>query len=69
MPRVTDARVSAVSTRLLDLVPSFRATQDGERTDSPMPRLVLVVPDQPVAVLRVEELRALLRTVERDTGF
>jgi hypothetical protein len=142
MPRVTQARVSAVSPRLLDLVPSFQrhlraerkaprtvesyteavrrlhdflaaqgmplevanitgehieafmedqqarlrpssarvryasliqffkwVIEDGERTDSPMPRLHLVVPDQPVAVLRLEELRALLRTVERDTGF
>jgi site-specific recombinase XerD len=142
MPRVTEARVAAVSPRLLDLVPSFQrhlkaerkaprtvasyteavrrlhdfltargmpqevasitsehieafmedqqarlrpssarvryaslvqffkwVVEDGERIDSPMPRLDLVVPEQPVPVLRLEELRALLRTVERDSGF
>ena len=43
--------------------------EDGERTDSPMPPRPPKVAEQPVPVLSEEELRALLRTVDKDTSF
>jgi site-specific recombinase XerD len=61
---------SSARSRYASLRQFFRwAIEDGERTDSPMPSRPPKVPDQPVPVLSEEELRALLRTVDKDTSF
>jgi site-specific recombinase XerD len=61
---------SSARSRYASLRQFFQWTvEDGERTDSPMPPRPPKVPDQPVPVLSEDELRALLRTVDKDASF
>ncbi len=61
---------SSARSRYASLRQFFRwCIEDGERTDSPMPPRPPKVAEQPVPVLSEEELRALLRTVDKEAGF
>jgi site-specific recombinase XerD len=61
---------SSARSRYASLRQFFRwCIEDGERTDSPMPPRPPKVAEQPVPVLSEEQLRALLRTVDKDASF